>query len=65
MTFAVTVNLRAKTVGAFQPTHFVEQVKRMHLKRNKGFEEEFQVTEVQYECVGLCIHTYILYISLC
>ena len=60
MNFAVTVNLGAKTDGAFQPTQFVEQVKRMHQKRNKGFEEEFQVTEVQYECVYivLCIHTY-------
>ena len=64
MTFAVTVNLREKTDGAFQPTHFVEQVKRMHHKRNKGFEEEFQVTEAQHECVYSFMYSYLLYKSM-
>ena len=45
MTFAVTVNLRAK---AFQANQFVEHVKRMHEEKDKGFEEEFKVTEAQH-----------------
>ena len=48
MTFAVAVHLRAK---AFQANQFVEHVKRMHEEKDKGFEEEFKVTEAQHECI--------------
>ena len=45
MTFVLTVNLRAKASSAFQSNQFVEHVKEMHQKRNKGFEKEFKETE--------------------
>ena len=48
MTFAITVNLRAK---AFQANQFVQHVKRMHKEKDKGFEDEFKVTEAQHECI--------------
>ena len=32
----------------------MERVKRMHRKRDKGFEEEFKVTEAQHEYTMQC-----------
>ena len=43
------MNLRAKASSAFQANQFVEHVKEMHQKRDKGLEEEFKVTEAQHE----------------
>ena len=42
MNFAVTVAL-GKDISALNINQFVEHVKRMHVKRDKGFEEEFKV----------------------
>ena len=50
-TFVATVNLKAKVNSDFQENQFVEHVKRMHRKRDKGFEEEFKVSEAQHEYI--------------
>ena len=42
MNFAVTV-APGKDTSALNINQFVEHVKRMHVKRDKGFEEEFKV----------------------
>ena len=47
--FAVTVNLGTEAGCAFQASDFVEKVKAMHEERDKGFEEEFKVTQRQHK----------------
>ena len=49
MHFAVTIYLGAEAGCAFQASNFVEQVKEMHEERDKGFEEEFKVTQSQHK----------------
>ena len=45
---------------AYEANAFVEHVKKMHIERDRGFEEEFKVNEAMHNYI---IHLKIIYIS--
>ena len=44
---------------AYEANNFVEYVKKMHIERDRGFEEEFKVNEATHNCIYIYTHTYI------
>ena len=42
------MKLSTEAGRASQANSFVEHIKKMHKKRDKGFEEEFKVTEARH-----------------